>query len=397
MILYPSIFLLIAVVIGLVLAIYIGNRISKPLQKVVGFTKTVAGGNLSESNSSDRQDEIGELANSFEEMRLNLSSIIDNVRGNSQTINESSNILFTSFEELAGASQQIVDSTNEEVTGSEERAKHIEKISNMISDMTSAIENMDTQTKQIKDVTFNTSKLSQDGSEQVQMVSEQINKIKNNGLVTKENLSDLNNKLEHINKIIVLISEISSQTNLLSLNASIEAARAGEAGKGFSVVAQEIQKLANQTATSTQDISNIVNEINKQTDKVLQLNQQDFEDIVEGVELVEQNGRLFNEIFHSVEELKTRSESIFESSENIAKASDSTLSSIQEIVAISEEGLANTEEIAASATQQNYTVETLKQQNELLTNVANTLQETVGKFHTGNELKVNNEGSISED
>ncbi|WP_235867331.1 methyl-accepting chemotaxis protein [Priestia abyssalis] len=378
--LYSTLFLIAAVFIGGLLAIYIGSRISNPINRLVRFTKVISSGNLGQTIDIKREDEIGLLSNSFEEMRQNLRLIIDSVREKSQTINETSNNLLISFEELEGASQQIVTGTNEEAHGAEERAKHIEHISNMTTEMSAAIENMDNQTKQIKEFTHHTSKLSEKGYEQVSVISDQINKIKHNGATTKENLSKLNHKLEHINRIIDLIREISSQTNLLSLNASIEAARAGEAGKGFSVVAQEIQKLANQTAASIKDISDTIDEINKQTNKVLHLNQQDFEDIVKGVEIVEDNGRLFNEIFQSVEQLKSRSDIIFTSSSDIARASDATLSSIQEIAAITEQSVATAQEIAAAAVQQNSTVETLKYQNHLLKDVANVLQGTVGRF-----------------
>ncbi len=379
-ILYPAMFLIASLLIGGLLAVYIGNRISTPINRLVRFTKVISSGNLGQAIDIKREDEIGLLSDSFEEMRQNLRLIIDSVREKSQTINETSNTLFVSFEELEGASQQIVTGTNEEAHGAEERSKHIEYISNMTTEMSTAIENMDKQTKQIKEFTDHTSKLSEKGYEQVSVISAQINKIKHNGAATKENLSKLNHKLEHINRIIDLIREISSQTNLLSLNAAIEAARAGEAGKGFSVVAQEIQKLANQTAASIKDISNTIDEINQQTNRVLHLNEQDFEDIVKGVEIVEDNGRLFNEIFESVEQLKSRSGLIFASSGNIAKAADTTLSSIQEIAAITEQSVATAQEIAAAAVQQNSTVETLKYQNQLLKDVANVLQNTVGRF-----------------
>jgi methyl-accepting chemotaxis protein len=94
---------------------------------------------------------------------------------------------------------------------------------------------------------------------------------------------------------------IASQTNLLSLNASIEAARAGDAGRGFAVVAQEVQKLAVQTDESIDIISESIMRINEQTAKVIQNNDESFQDILNGVSLVENNGEIFNKIFESVE------------------------------------------------------------------------------------------------
>jgi methyl-accepting chemotaxis protein len=92
----------------------------------------------------------------------------------------------------------------------------------------------------------------------------------------------------------------------------------------------------------------------------LELNEQYFEDIVKGVEIVEDTGCLFNEIFKSVEQLKLRSDIIFARSGKIAKASDTALSSIQEIAAITEQSVATTQEIAASAIQQNRNIEAAK-------------------------------------
>ncbi|MCM3004765.1 methyl-accepting chemotaxis protein [Priestia koreensis] len=381
-IIYPLIFLMSAAILGTIVAIVIGTKISNPIRSLVTFTKTIASGNLRKSVKVKRNDEIGELAESFEDMRLSLSDIINDVRINTKTINETSEHLVGSFEELTQASEQIVVGTSGEATGAEERAKHTETIAHMIGEMSKAIENMDNQTKQIKEFANDTSKLSQTGSEQVVVIADQINKIKHNGMTTKDNLFNLNEKLEHINVIIDLIRDIAAQTNLLSLNASIEAARAGEAGKGFSVVAQEIQKLANQTASSIADISTTITDIHTQTNKVLELNHQDLEDIIKGVEIIEENGKLFKAIFTSVEKLKDRSENIFASAQDISKSSDKTLASIQEIAAISEQSVAITQEIAAAATEQNSTVEALQRQNERLREVAELLEQKVSRFET---------------
>ncbi|MEW4285448.1 methyl-accepting chemotaxis protein [Priestia koreensis] len=381
-IIYPLIFLMSAAILGTIVAIVIGTKISTPIRSLVTFTKTIASGNLRKTVKVKRNDEIGELAESFEDMRLSLSDIINDVRINTKTINETSEHLVGSFEELTQASEQIVVGTSGEATGAEERAKHTETIAHMIGEMSKAIENMDSQTKQIKEFANDTSKLSETGSEQVVVIADQINKIKHNGMTTKDNLFNLNEKLEHINVIIDLIRDIAAQTNLLSLNASIEAARAGEAGKGFSVVAQEIQKLANQTASSIADISTTVTDIHTQTNKVLELNHQDLEDIIKGVEIIEENGKLFKAIFTSVEKLKDRSENIFASAQDISKSSDKTLASIQEIAAISEQSVAITQEIAAAATEQNSTVEALQRQNERLREVAELLEQKVSRFET---------------
>lgn len=376
------------IIIGILLALFIGNRISKPLNSLVQYAKTFSTGDLSQSININRQDEIGILANSFEEMRKNLSHIIDNVKEKSEGIHLTSQTLLESFEELDQASKQIATSTDEEAKGAEERANHIERISNMISEISSSISNVDEQTKVIKNLTDQTSQQAEKGNVQVEIITEQMNKIKQNGMVSKENLSNLGKKLEHINGIIKIIQEISSQIHLLSLNASIEAARAGEAGKGFSVVAQEVQKLANQTDGSIKTISKAIVEINEQANLVLNLNQQDYEDIVKGVEIVEDNGRLFNSIFESVEQLAKGIDTIVKSTEDLDQASDKILMSIQEISAISEQGVAATQEISASAIQQNSTIEYLKEQNADLKLLADNLQDMIKRFKTS-EMETN--------
>ncbi|WMX55915.1 methyl-accepting chemotaxis protein [Peribacillus sp. R9-11] len=382
MIVFNILFLISAVLLGAISAYVIGRQISRPVNELVGFTSEMAVGNLSKPITSVRQDEIGDLSHGFEDMRVSLSHIIQNVRERAQTMNKTTVSIHQSFEEMVESYDQIVTGTTEEAKASEERAHHIDRISNMISDLTDTIRLMSEQTNTMNEFTLHTNKLAEQGSKQVQDVTSQMDKIMGNGQASKANLVSLEEDVVKINEVIGLIRIIASQTNLLSLNASIEAARAGDAGRGFAVVAHEVQKLAVQTDESIDVISESIMRINEQTAKVIQNNDESFQDILNGVSLVENNGEIFNKIFDSVEKLLKGTEQLAHHSQKINVSSDESLASIQEIAAISEEGVATTEQISAAAIQQSNIMTGLKAQNRDLAKESALLEEMVEKFIT---------------
>ncbi|KQU19378.1 hypothetical protein ASG65_24225 [Bacillus sp. Leaf13] len=379
MIVFNILFLISAVLLGAISAYVIGRQISRPVNELVGFTSEMAVGNLSKPITSVRQDEIGDLSHGFEGMRVSLSHIIQNVRERARTMNKTTVSIHQSFEEMVESYDQIVTGTTEEAKASEERAHHIDRISNMISDLTETIRLMSEQTNTMNEFTLHTNKLAEQGSKQVQDVTSQMDKIMGNGQASKANLVSLEEDVVKINEVIGLIRIIASQTNLLSLNASIEAARAGDAGRGFAVVAQEVQKLAVQTDESIDVISESIMRINEQTAKVIQNNDESFQDILNGVSLVENNGEIFNKIFDSVEKLLKGTEQLAHHSQKINVSSDESLASIQEIA---EEGVATTEQISAAAIQQSNIMTGLKAQNRDLAKESALLEEMVEKFIT---------------
>ncbi|MED3688221.1 methyl-accepting chemotaxis protein [Peribacillus butanolivorans] len=382
MIVFNILFLISAVLLGAISSYVIGRQIARLVNELVGFTSEMAVGNLSKPITSVRQDEIGDLSHGFEDMRVSLSHIIQNVRERAQTMNKTTVSIHQSFEEMVESYDQIVTGTTEEAKASEERAHHIDRISNMISDLTDTIRLMSEQTNTMNEFTLHTNKLAEQGSKQVQDVTSQMDKIMGNGQASKANLVSLEEDVVKINEVIGLIRIIASQTNLLSLNASIEAARAGDAGRGFAVVAQEVQKLAVQTDESIDVISESIMRINEQTAKVIQNNDESFQDILNGVSLVENNGEIFNKIFDSVEKLLKGTEQLAHHSQKINVSSDESLASIQEIAAISEEGVATTEQISAAAIQQSNIMTGLKAQNKDLAKESALLEEMVEKFFT---------------
>ncbi|KIL49094.1 methyl-accepting chemotaxis protein [Jeotgalibacillus campisalis] len=369
-----------SLLIGSLIAYLMSKRINKPITTLLLSLKKISQGDLSEEITVNRKDELGTLANGFEDMRLSLVQIIGSVKTNSTQINQTSETLVQAFDELSEASSQIAVGTGEEAKASETRTQHIDTISQGFSVMANKIEDVTNQTLHIEQFTKETGKIAEKGSTQLKEISTQINRIQENGHVSSGRISLLSEKISQINEDIKLIKAVADQTNLLSLNASIEAARAGEAGKGFSVVAQEVQKLSSQTEETVSTITAILRDITDQCSVMLQSNDKDNAEISSGVELVTASGELFDQIFRAVNQLTSQVDTIVNSMEDVNNASTESTKSIHEIAAISEEGVATIQEISASSQQQNATVEMLQEQNHELQKMANSLNDLVKKF-----------------
>jgi len=373
----------ITIIIGLVIAYYLGNNITKPVLAAVDQAEIIANGDLTNKVNKKylkRNDELGDLSRAIDEMRKNLKEIVGNLSSISDEVASSSEELSSSSEEISASAEQVGTAIQEVASGAEEQSAQIDETRDSVSDLANKIdevsdmaENMDKQANNVMENIKSGDDSVDDSIKQVQQVKEESNQV-------SKRITELGDLSQEIGDIIELISGISNQTNLLALNAAIEAARAGEAGRGFSVVADEIRELAEESSDATEKISGLINEIqNRVDDTIAQMNRAE-EAVETSVNTIEETDQSFTEINRAAQNLKNLIDDIALAAKDMADKSSDVSASVEEIAAVSEEASSNAEEVAASSEQQSASTQEIVEAAERLEEMAQKLSESIEQF-----------------
>jgi len=241
----------------------------------------------------------------------------------------------------------------------EENARNVDVLENTVNDMTQLSAQADDMLNALVDINRKT-------SDNISIVSEQTNST--------------NESATKIKDAVVLIQDIASQTNLLSLNASIEAARAGEAGKGFAVVAEEIRKLADDSANSADEIDRIVKELISNSNNSVQKMSEVIIDATEQGEKLGKTKESFVDLQKGVSAISEVSKNIYEQTEELENEKNIINSVVEHLAAISEETAASTEETSASMHNLADSIDECKAQTEVINNLSLELKAQMSKF-----------------
>lgn len=287
------IFGLISIVITIVIIYFIIEKFSRPLTELVENTEKIALGNLNINISSNQNDEIGKLANSFNTMILKLKETMKSIKEIIIKVNDGS-------EQISNGSQQIAQGANEQ-------AASVEEISSSIEEMVAAINQNTENTKQTEKMAIKAEKGAIEGQ-----------KASNETMKTMRNIEE---------KIFV-INSIAEKTDLLAINAAIEAARAGQLGKSFAVVASEVRTLAENTQRSATEIIKL---------------------IVSSVKIAEKSGSILTEIVSDVQNTSRLVQEVTEASIEQNTNANQINKAIQEFNMVLQQNTSTSEELSTGA------------------------------------------------
>lgn len=373
--------ILIAAGLATAVSLLIGNGIEKKITKLKEGIAMAAAGDLTTVVSINSTDELGQLGQDFNTMTANLSKIMLSVSASSKTMFESSSQIAAMAEQTAASIGEVTKAVDEISAGATNQAQNAQISAENIGKLSMMLDDITDLTKEVGSIASDAEKLGENGLKLMEVLSDKSEQTKQSSMNVNKIVIDVNNSIAQINSISDTISDITEQTNLLSLNASIEAARAGEHGKGFAVVADEIRKLADQSKNSTKEIQRIVETVRSKSAIAVSAMESTERIIQEQDTALIDARQTFSEIITGINALAGKMNDIQISTISIGTKKETVVEQIENISSISEETAASTEEVSASAEEVNATMQELTSYAEQLNKLAESLQVAVEQFN----------------
>ncbi len=354
--------------------------ISRPIPLIVNGMTRAEGGDLTVRLDIGTRDEFAFLGDKFNSMIENISVLIKNIGTVAEKVAHSSEQLDFVAGEASRATTQIAETVHLVASGTEEQAKSIEQTSLTISQMSIGIEEVAGNASSVLNISQQTNEKASSGASCIRHAVEQMTNVNKTVNFTADSVRNLGEKSKHIGYIVDVITGIAKQTNLLALNAAIEAARAGEQGRGFAVVADEVRKLAEQSAEAAKQIANIINEIQEEIILVIGNMQAGILEVDNGTKAVNDAGDSFYQIVDSVNLVTTKVQEVSVAAEQMAAGAQETVHAMNNVACISEETAASAEEVAAATQEQSASIQEVAASATVLAGLAEDLRQMVANF-----------------
>lgn len=378
-----SLLLLLAVslVAGGVVSSIFARHIATPIRRITEQVSALAQGDLRLAELKVRnRDEVGSLASHFNQMRERMAVVIGRVTESSGQLAATGEELLAGSEETSRSTEHITLAIQEVASGAQQQAEILTEVNDLASQVSEGM-NMIARGADAAAITSDQAASAADNGNRVLAETlEHMKQIEEKVAGIDQAVRALRTKSESIGEIIALISGISLQTNILALNAGIEASRAGEQGRGFAVVATEVKKLAEQTRAATDQVSELMSEVQREILHASAATKEEAEAVAAGIRLAAEADSSFRDISEAVTAVVACCREVAAATNESVVRMTGLVSAVEQIAAISAETAGQSQGVAASAEEQNASMEEVAAAAHELSKMADELQETVSVF-----------------
>lgn len=372
----------IVVLIAIIISFIMGRRLMRPLVKVSTIIEDVANGNIEADFSvvKESNDEIGLIIEKMKELTQSLGIIVGKIRNSSDTMSSNSYELNDTSSQTLAANNEISKAVEDVAEGSTGMAASISKINENLLEMSNETKDINASVDEIKNQTTAVQDSSKIMNDKIKSMQDSSHKMDEGISAISKRIETVNTTVDKVSNIVSVIEEISSETNLLSLNASIEAARAGDAGKGFAVVAQEIRVLSDNTNTELENIKQIISSLVEECRYCVQASGTIVEDNAKQKEEIKAVLDEFGSLDEQIQKTAEKADEIEELVTAMIELNDDITKSSNSLTDVSAANAAATEEMNANIEELNAMMHGVSEMAEHMNNESDGLKEALSFF-----------------
>ncbi|WP_458632226.1 methyl-accepting chemotaxis protein [Paenibacillus sp. CMAA1364] len=352
----------------------------RPLRQLAEVSKLASQGDLTVSLQVQSMNEIGQAAAAFNMMMHSLRDLTNSIQKSSFELSGSASNVQLSAEQTTQATNEVAQAIEQIASDSDVQLQSTQECQRAMTEMAIGIQRIAESASVVSELATATTNRATNGQSIVIGAVDQMQTIEESLSSTVDIMKEFQELNGRVSDILSMISDVSSQTNLLSLNASIEAAHAGEHGKGFAVVAQEIRKLAERSMTSSVEIGEILEGITLRTGRVVESLERCSSEAQVGTRMTTQAGDSFQAIVHDIRQVSDQVQEVSAASEQMSAGSEQIAASLDELERISSSSALHSQRVAASSQEQLASMEEVASSSEQLLDLASTLKDGISKF-----------------